>query len=259
MIISRCIQNSRRVLRLLQQSTLRKTKKTRIFCQGSGNWTMVSACRNMMKHVAESIKTLAGQLNRFDEVRESDQLRRTVIEFSGTMQVLVWLKSQMGTYAFHWTQPCSYSKDSNSSIIGQTTQKTSAETFIETGVVQAIETSVRSYVCQPSLLIVPMLPYPLSDISSIKNWYTDNRDAEHDSEWYPMQLLMRCGAVSGGRCFWGCWPMHRCWGLNVLPHAYWGSTMQLLWKNLIEEAQKELSISSHLTAFMRNTQMWLSC
>ena len=31
--------------------------------------------------------------------------------------------------------------------------------------------------------------------------------------------------------------------------------MQLLWKNLIEEAQKELSISSHLTAFMRNTNV----
>jgi len=104
MIISRCIQNSKEGFQLAQAfSTINSSKdqKTCILCQGSSNWAMVSACRNMMKHIAEGIKTLAGQLNRSDEVRESDQLRHTVIRFSGITQVLVWFQSRKGTYAFH--------------------------------------------------------------------------------------------------------------------------------------------------------------
>jgi len=182
---------------------------------------MISACCNMMKHVAESIKTLAGQLNRFDEVRESDQLRRTVIEFSGTNPSVSMAQKSNGHVCISLNPALLVLKR-----LKQLDYRTNYAENFDRDVhrdrsTQAIETSVRSHLCQPSLLIVPMLPYPLSDISSIKNSYTDNRDAEHDSERYLMQLLMRCGAVSGGLCFWGCWPMHRCWGLNVLPHAYW--------------------------------------
>jgi len=104
MIISCCVQNSKGGFQLAQAfATINslKDKTTRIFCQGSGNWAMVSACCNMMKHVADNIKTISGQLNRFYEVRESDRLRRTVIGFSGTIQVLVWLKSRTVAYAFH--------------------------------------------------------------------------------------------------------------------------------------------------------------
>jgi len=101
MMISCFIQGGFQLARAFATINSSKDQKTRIFCQGSSNWTMVGACRNMMKHVAESIKTLARQLNRSDEVRESDQLRHTVIGFSGTLQVLVWFQSRKGTYAFH--------------------------------------------------------------------------------------------------------------------------------------------------------------
>ena len=42
------------LLKLLQQSTLQKNKKTRIFCQGFGNW--ISACHNMMKPNERALK-----------------------------------------------------------------------------------------------------------------------------------------------------------------------------------------------------------
>jgi len=74
----------------------------------------------------------------------SDQLRRTVIGFSAMMQVLVWLRSWTCTYAFIWdrfetdslTQPCSYSKEQNNLIMGQTTWKDLTETLIENRVAQ---------------------------------------------------------------------------------------------------------------------------
>jgi len=45
-----------------------KEQKTHIFRQCFGNWSMISACHDMMKYIAERIKTLAGHLNRFAEV-----------------------------------------------------------------------------------------------------------------------------------------------------------------------------------------------
>jgi len=103
---------------------------------------MISACRNMMKHVAESIKTLDGQLKRSDEVWESDQLRHAVIGFSGIMQVLVWFKTRTGT-CIPLTPALFVLKISKNSIMRQTTRKSLTETSIETGVVQAIETLLR--------------------------------------------------------------------------------------------------------------------
>jgi len=80
--------------------------------------------------------------------------------------------------------------------MGQTTRKSSTEAFIETGVVQAIETSLREgHVCQPSLLIIPMLSHSQFNISFIKNPYADDRDAELDPEQYLMRMLCRWDVV----------------------------------------------------------------
>jgi len=68
MIISCSIQNLFQLAQAFATINSLKEQKNRVFCQGFGNWNMISACHNTMKHIAESIKTLAGHLNRFDEV-----------------------------------------------------------------------------------------------------------------------------------------------------------------------------------------------
>jgi len=68
MMISRFIQGGFQLAQAFATINSSKEQKTRVFCQCFGNWSVISACHNMMKHIADSIKTLAGHLNRSDEV-----------------------------------------------------------------------------------------------------------------------------------------------------------------------------------------------
>ena len=58
-----------------------------------------------MKSLAESIKILAGQLDRLKKVPSSDELRQTINEFPGMMIEVMdfiqeWLKNWTRTYEF---------------------------------------------------------------------------------------------------------------------------------------------------------------
>jgi len=58
-----------------------------------------------MKSLAESIKILAGQLDRLKKVPSSDELRQTINEFPGMMGEVMdfiqeWLKNWTRTYEF---------------------------------------------------------------------------------------------------------------------------------------------------------------
>jgi len=58
-----------------------------------------------MQRLAESMRILAGQLDRLKQVPKSDQLRQTIGEFLKMMEEVVdfvqnWLGSWSGTYSF---------------------------------------------------------------------------------------------------------------------------------------------------------------
>jgi len=57
-----------------------------------------------MQDLAKSMSTLVGQLNRLKGILESDELSRTISEFSGMMEEVVdfiaqWLESWPGGYS----------------------------------------------------------------------------------------------------------------------------------------------------------------
>jgi len=179
-------------LKLLQQSTLQKTKKltSSVKAPVTRLWSVhVVIWWNTLQRI------LAVQLNRFDEVRESDQLRHTVIGFSGIMQVLVWFETRTGTCipltpAFfvltilkQFDYGTNYAEKFDRDV-HRDQSSTGYWDFVEEG-----------HVCQPSLLLISTLPYSLSNISSIKNPFTDDRDAELNPEQYLMQVLCRWDVV----------------------------------------------------------------
>jgi len=117
------------------------------------------------------------------------------------------------------TQPSSHSKEQQLKLRDKLHGKFWSIEFIETWLARAIEISskrVGSHVCQLSLLTILIIPYSLPKISTSKNPYTDTRDAELGTIPDAGALPMGCGVASGVSCFWGCWLVHRCRGMNAL-------------------------------------------
>jgi len=60
-----------------------------------------------MKNLAESMRILAGQLDRLKEFPKAEELRSTINDFSGIMKEVVefieqWLESWLGAYPVMW-------------------------------------------------------------------------------------------------------------------------------------------------------------